>query len=121
MLICVFLEMRWLFWSSQDEEHCWSCCAHCAPVNSEKSPSVLAVWGLLSVQWVLVMDKQRERLWKATCENSNALLLTERGVMCRAELPLFSFPPLPPLFPCGASCMCWQVGAFGFPFAFQWV
>lgn len=61
---------------------------------------------------VLVMDKQRERLWKAGCENSSASLLTQRGVMCRAELlPLFSFPPLPPLFPCCASCMLWHIGA----------
>lgn len=74
MLICISLEMWWLFWSSRDEEHCQGCCAHCTPMNSGKSPSVLAVWGLLCVQCVLVMDEQWERLWKADCENGRALL-----------------------------------------------
>lgn len=111
MLIHMFLKVWWLFWCSKDEEHCQGRCAHCSPKNSGKSP-VLALWGLLSVRWVLLMDKQGERLWKAGCENSSALLLAQRGVMCRAELlPLFSFPPLPPLFPCSASCMLWQIGA----------
>lgn len=64
MLICIFLEMQ-LFWCSKDEEHCLGRCTHWAPINSGKSPSVLAVWALLSVQWVLLMDKQQERLWKA--------------------------------------------------------
>lgn len=59
MWICIFLDMWWLFGCSRDEEHCQECCAHCAPMNSAKSPSELAAnWGLLSVQWVLVMDKQ---------------------------------------------------------------
>lgn len=50
MLIYIFLEVWWLFWCSKDEEHCQGRCAHCSPKNSGKS-SVLALWGLLSVQW----------------------------------------------------------------------
>ena len=73
-----------------DEEHCRGSCAHHTGGKRWKVSSCSCGLGsavVFSGHRVLVMDKQREGLWKAACENGSALVLTGLGVTCRRASP----------------------------------
>lgn len=111
MLIYIFHVDAVVVLSSKDEECCQGSCAHCTWSKQWRVSCSCSLGSavLFTGCCVLVMDKQWERLWKAACENGSALLLTELGVLCRKELPLFCLPSSSS--PCPLLCqLCVMAG-----------